>query len=98
MTVAYLRGNQGISEAKAASVIGQSNLVEALQTFAGTEDDADPPVPSEAPATEGSSDSPSAPSGDASRNGSDAPGTIPETTGTSESDTSHISAPTLSDC
>lgn len=97
MTVAYVRGNKGISEAKAASVIGQSNLVEALQTFVGSEDDADPPVPSEAPATEGSSVSPSDPSGDASMNGSDAPAKTPEPTGTSESDTSHISAPTLSD-
>lgn len=41
MTVAYIRGNPGISQARASSVIGKANLLDAIKEFA--EADADPP-------------------------------------------------------
>lgn len=93
MQIAYTRGNPGMTAAKAKAAIGKSNLLQALQDFAG--DDASPP--DERPKSEletssssESSDSSPSSSGADSRNGSDAPDESLERTGTTESDTSSL--------
>jgi len=72
MTVAYIRGNHGVTAAKAASIIGKSNLIEAIQNFVG-EGDASPPEPekngSAKPGSDASTESWSEPSGGTSIEG-----------------------------
>jgi hypothetical protein len=45
MQIAYMRGNPGIKEQTARSLVGASNFADALERFnAATEEDADPPA------------------------------------------------------
>lgn len=78
MVVAYLRGNGGMSEARAMSVIQNANLVQAIESFVDSVvGDAGPPAPSEDTLTS----SPSSTSGEDSPNGSAEPVTIQRPTG-----------------
>jgi len=73
MTVAYIRGNPGVTPAKAGTIIGKSNLIEAIQNFVGEVDADSPPEPersgSEKPDSDASTESWSEPSGGTSVEG-----------------------------
>lgn len=98
MTVAYMRGNRGISRSKAEAVIGGSNLFEALKQFGeSVEADAGPPEVSrsepEPPDSDESTASLNGHSGESSTSNSAEPAENPAPTGISESDTSLMPAP-----
>lgn len=88
MLVAYIRGNRAVPIGKAKTIIGQANLVEAINSMAEG-DDALPPEPEKTESvkrdSEGNSASRSEPSGIASTNGLAEPGPIQNPTGISES-------------
>ena len=69
MIIAYLRGNGGVSRAKAEAIIGSSNLVSAIEAFVSSVGSDDGP-----PAASGddTSSSPNGSSGSASESDSDA--------------------------
>lgn len=88
MTVAYIRGNPGMSVGKASAVIGKANLIEAVQNFIEAGSDESPPDQTLSgngqPDSGASTESSSAPSGWSSTDSSAAPGDPPVATGTSE--------------
>lgn len=92
MTVAYLRGNQGLGREKAEAVIGGSSWFDAYQSYAEKIKAADAGPPEMTPEPEGDADgttsTSSGHSGDGSTSGSAEPGEIPVPTGTTESDMS----------
>lgn len=86
MTVAYLRGNPGMSTSKAEAVIGKASLVEALESLAEVGDDGPPEVQrsaSEKLGSEGSTASSNGLSGGTSTEDSAEPESLLRATGTS---------------